>query len=126
MDIDEVSTNVIPFQDLDYLNINQITLNNHPLRSTFVNGFSENWSPSVNLYLKSGIFLASAALLRTKKYDLEEVRDAIRHVKKSMKFPIWSTGAWKVGLTTNTDVTKTDGQLTSLPNSTSTNSFLNF
>ena len=43
-----------------------------------------------------------------------------------MKFPIWNTDAWKVGLTTNTGVTKTDGQLTSLSNSTSTSSFLNF
>lgn len=130
VDINEIPTNMIPFQNMNYLTVNSTLINKQHIKTAFSQGFSKNLNSSINL--NSGVFMTACALLRSKKYDLEELKTCISHVKKLMKFPVWSLDSWKIGLTSHVghDSVGQSSQkidsLTSLTNSTATSDFLDF
>lgn len=130
VDINELYTNLVPFKNLNYLTINSSLLNKQSIKTSFSNGFTQNLNSTINL--KSGIYLANCALLRSKTHNISDLRNSIKHIDKNMKFPNWNLDGWKIGLTSNTG-SQPGGQqpakydtLTCLTNSTASKDFLQF
>jgi tubulin epsilon len=121
VDLNEISTNMIPFLNLNYLTINTTLINKQHLRTAFHETFTKSLTSTIDP--TTGVFITAAALLRSKTHDLHQLRDAISHTKKSMKFPLWNLDGWKIGVTRNTGFSKYDSVM-SLTNNTQVSNFL--
>ena len=121
VDLNEISTNMIPFPNLNYLTINTTLINKQHLRTAFHETFTKSLISTIDPTM--GVFITAGALLRSKTHDLHQLRDAISHTKKSMKFPLWNLDGWKIGVTRNTGFSKYDSVM-SLTNNTQVSNFL--
>lgn len=103
VDLTEIPTNMIPFKNHKFIvSGHSPVLVNNPPRS--ISGyFSEAMSPKgalCNVDLSKGTYISSALLLRG---DIPEssIHESANKLATTMKFPIWNTEHWKIGLCSN-------------------------